>query len=115
MPCPKYVDNQRMCIKETGVLPADTLAYCATEKYVECPFYKMLEKTGPVCEFALGCQAFQHLQVGDFDEFVRVALRYCLSPGNVDCKRYRSRKAGKKPPSHLHPDGRSIEEWKEKS
>lgn len=114
MPCPKYVDNQRLCIKETKVLPADTLAYCATERFVECPFYIMLEKTGPVCEFAQGCQAFQHMQVGDFQEFVKITREYCLSAGKVHCKRYQLRKAGSKVPLDLHPDGRIIEEWTEK-
>jgi len=43
--------------------------------------------------------------VGDFEEFVVITKRYCLSENNLNCQRYILKKQGKPVPKELLPDG----------
>lgn len=105
MECPLFVDCTRECMTEVASLPADTLEFCTTERYVDCPFYRRVKKIGLVCECVSGCPAYDFLKVGDFEEFVLIAKQYCLSENNRQCQRYILRQQGKPVPQDLLPDG----------
>ena len=103
--CPLFIDFTRECIKERMSLPANTLEFCTTERYVDCPFYRSIKKVGFVCECVSGCPAYESLMVGDFEEFVVITKRYCLSENKLNCQRYILKKQGKPVPKELLPDG----------
>ena len=105
MECPFFVDYTRECIKEVKILPANTLTYCTTEQYVDCPFYRRIKKAGFVCECVSGCPAYEMLEVGDFEAFFAITKQYCLSENNLNCQRYILKKQGKPVPRELLPDG----------
>ncbi len=108
MHCPKFIDSTRECRKDIESLPTDTLVFCTTERYLECPFYILLEKKGPACENIPICVVFKNFCLGDFEAFVKITKDYCLTEKNVECKRYIIKKSGQKPPDDLLPDGTSL-------
>jgi hypothetical protein len=105
MECPLFVDFTRECIKEVASLPADTLEFCTTERYVDCPFYRSIKKVGFFCECITGCPTYESFKASDFKEFVMMSKRYCLSENNLHCHRYILKKQGKTVPRELRPDG----------
>ncbi len=106
MHCPKFVDFTRECQYEVGVLLIDTRHFCSTCKYSTCPFYKAIYNIGYSCKYLKLCPAFEHFMMDDFDEFVSIANKYCLSKeNNARCARFKIRNAGKKPPVNLLLDG----------
>ena len=106
MQCPRFVDFTRECQYEIGVLPQDTRFYCATRRYRDCPFYKILNNIGHSCKFLKQCPAFEHFKTENFDEFVKIANDYCLSKeNNASCSRYKIRIKGDMPSVDLLPDG----------
>ncbi len=114
MSCPLFVDFTRECIKEVEFTPTDTTEFCATEKYVDCPFYRLLIKKGDVCKNIGKCPAFKNFQVGDFNKFVEISNRFCTSKNHVSCKRYITKESGQPVPISLHPDGSFVKEWENK-
>lgn len=108
MECPLFVDYTRECLKEVVSLPADTLVFCTTGRYKDCPFYRSIKKIGFVCECVIGCPAYESLKVGDFEQFVVIANQYCLSENSRNCKRYILKKQGKPVSKELLPDGSTI-------
>lgn len=105
MHCPLYIDFTRECIKEVEIMPNNTLLYCTTDKYKDCPFYKIIKKEKGVCENIKKCHAFPHLQLSGFEPFVEVSERFCTSPSHKKCQRYILKKSGEEVPEDLHPDG----------
>ena len=111
MACPMYKDFTRECIKELGGMPENTLPFCSTSRYIECPFYIALNNLGFACEFLKQCPAYEHFKHDNFEEFVKIANDYCLSKENChDCERYKIRKSGNMPPKKLLPNGTFVEE-----
>ena len=108
MECPFFVDYTRECIKEMAVLPGDTLGFCTSDRYVDCPFFRSIKKIGFVCECVAGCPAYEFLKIGDFKQFLIITSQYCLSENNLNCKRYILRKQGQPVPKELLPDGSKI-------
>lgn len=108
MGCPMYVDYARECRNKVGFLPENTLGYCQTEKYKDCPFFKTINNIGFHCECIEKCDAYRYFKVYDFEKFVAVAEKYCLSTNNVNCERFKLRKAGKEVPADLSPDGTKL-------
>jgi len=106
MHCPKFIDFTRECQYEIGVLPLDTRYFCSTYEYRKCPFYKAIHNIGYYCKYLIIYPASEHFKVDNFDEFVQIASEYCLSKeNNARCARFKIRRAGKKPPVNLLPDG----------
>ncbi len=111
MNCPKFVDFTRECIKEIEVLPGNTFNYCTTEKYVNCPFYKILSGDKNVCQNITKCQAFKNFQTLDFERFINMTTEWCVSENHRNCQRYILKSRGEIVPFNLHPDGITVKEW----
>ncbi|MBU1087991.1 MAG: hypothetical protein KKD05_10825 [Candidatus Omnitrophica bacterium] len=106
MQCPLFVDYARECQYKIGFLPIDTGSYCSTEKHQQCPFYIAINDLGYACKYLNQCPAFEHFKSVDFDEFLALVNKYCLSEKNNSyCKRFKIRKRGNIPPFDLMPDG----------
>ena len=110
MGCPMWVDYVRECGLKIGFLPENTMDFCDTDKYVDCPFYRTLNDIGFHCEYLESCQAYEHFRIHNFTTFVDMAKKWCMSesgPGN--CQRYKMRQAGQVPAPEMLPDGSLIE------
>jgi len=105
MGCPMFIDYSRECLDKISFLPSNTLEYCTTEKYKDCPFFKTINNIGFHCECLEKCPADKQFGISDFEKFVYIANRYCLSENNLNCERFKLRKEGKEVPSDLFPDG----------
>lgn len=105
MNCPMFVDYTRECLDKIGFLPQNTLGYCQTDKHQECPFYKTLNNIGFHCECVKKCDAYKYFGISDFEKFVEMTKRYCLSKNNINCERFKLRKTGEAVPEDLLPDG----------
>ena len=103
-----YVDCVRECRYKIGFAPKNTFLYCVTEKFKECPFFKTLNKVGSYCEYVDKCPAYRHLGIGHFETFVEITNKYCLSENNLNCERFKLRKAGKEVSEYLLPDGTRL-------
>lgn len=110
MNCPMFIDYTRECLEKIGFLPGNTLDYCETDKYKECPFFKTLNNIGLHCECIEKCNAYQYFGIHDFDKFAEIAKEYCLSENNINCERFKLRKSGKEVPGNLLPDGSWVKE-----
>ncbi|MFH1062463.1 MAG: hypothetical protein V1747_06210 [Candidatus Omnitrophota bacterium] len=109
MQCPMYVDYSRDCQYKIGFLPLDTGLYCSNDKYTQCPFYIAINGLGHVCKYLKQCPTFEHFKAENFDAFIEIANKYCLSEkNNNNCKRFKIRKRGDIPPFDLMPDGSMI-------
>jgi len=106
--CPMYVDYARDCVVKIGFLPHTSLDYCETEKHEECPFFRTINNIGLHCEYVHKCPAFKHFGIHDFEQFVEMANKYCLSENKVNCERFKLRKAEKEAPEDLLPDGTKL-------
>lgn len=82
MQCPKFIDFTRQCQYEIGILPLDTRYFCASANFRRCPFYKAIYNMGYYCKYLKLCPAFEHFEAENFEEFIRIANRYCLSKQN---------------------------------
>ncbi|MEM2954920.1 MAG: hypothetical protein QW625_03170 [Candidatus Nanoarchaeia archaeon] len=108
MPCPKFIDNTRECIKEIDFVPLNTFKFCTTNKYKKCPFYLILSGNKDICENIRKCPFFRRFTLYDFDKFVEISNKYCTSKNHIKCKRYILKKQGKEVPENLHPDGHFV-------
>ena len=77
--CPMFVDFTRECQYKIGFLPLDTREYCSSKKHRDCPFYRTINKIGFHCMYLEQCPAFEHFKTGNFDDFVAISKKYCLS------------------------------------
>ncbi|MBU1083532.1 MAG: hypothetical protein KKG84_00430 [Candidatus Omnitrophica bacterium] len=110
MDCPMWIDFTRTCGETIGFSPDDTLDFCSTDSYIDCPFYRALNDIGYHCEYLSSFLAHEHFKVCDFREFAQIAKGYCLSEkNNLSCERYKMRKKGETPPSNMLPDGTIFE------
>jgi hypothetical protein len=106
MPCPMFINCTRECIKKIKYTPSDTLQWCVSEKFEECPFYRQINGIGILCENIESCPTYEYFAIGDFEEFLKMTKEYCLSENNTACRRYQLKKAGQKPPAEMLPDGK---------
>ena len=111
MPCPKFIDNTRECLKEIEFLPDNTWDFCTTEKYIGCPFYLILNGDKAVCPNIKKCVAFKKFKLQDSQKFILVADKYCVSEDHKNCQRFITKAKGEEVPVNLHPDGHLVEEW----
>ena len=109
MQCPMWVNNTRKCETKIGSPSVDTLMFCTTNRYAECPLYRILNHIGFHCEYLDKCQACEYFRICDFDIFTKAAKKFCLSKKNRDkCARYKLRKQGIIPQLNMHPNGSII-------
>ena len=110
MSCPLFQDFTRGCV---GVfydsLRISNFEFCTSEKWEECPFYKLIKKVETICEFSDKCPIYFHIAKKDINGFIKMTKEYCFSNDFTKCARYKFRKVGKMPPKELYPDGRMIE------
>ncbi|MBN1688044.1 MAG: hypothetical protein JW893_02995 [Candidatus Omnitrophica bacterium] len=110
MPCPLFVDYTRECQSQVGQLRQDTFDYCSSEKYKECPFYRIIHKKGSNCKYFDKCSTYDRLKKEDFKIFVETANKFCLSQkGCLLCHCFQVMESGEVPPLMLLPDGSSGE------
>ncbi|MCK5288334.1 MAG: hypothetical protein KAJ79_04670 [Candidatus Omnitrophica bacterium] len=109
MECPMRVNYSRMCEIKTGSRSMNTLVFCTTNRYTECPLYRIFNNIGFHCEYLDKCQACEYFRICDFDIFTKAAKKFCLSKKNRDkCARYKLRKQGIIPQLNMHPNGSII-------
>jgi len=108
MQCPMFVDYCRECLDKIDFSPQNTFDYCQTDNYKECPFFETLNNIVSHCEFIKKCVAYKYFGVSDFEKFVEITKRYCLSENNVNCERFKLKKSGEVVPESLLPDGSRI-------
>jgi hypothetical protein len=109
MPCPFYSDFTRECITKIEVTPDASFDFCESDRYTECPFYRTLQNIGVICENIKKCPMYIHFQLGDFEKFLQMTKKYCLSEEYMNCHRYQLKKQGKEVPKTLLPDGCFID------
>ena len=105
MSCPHYKDNTRECVVKIKVMPRNTFGYCASEKFMECPFFKHFTKGGPECVSVHKCQLFAKFMMSGFEVFVKMTENYCYSENYVNCMRIQLKNAGETVPDEMSPDG----------
>jgi hypothetical protein len=109
MHCPYYKDFVRECAARIAMVPEiNTMLFCTTEAFGECPFYRSIEKIACVCEFVETCTLFRHLSRRDFPLFRTTTEQYCLCEGCSTCQRHVIKKSGRQPPPDLMPDGSAL-------
>jgi len=86
-----------------------TIRFCITDEYKNCPFYRVIKRIKPTCEMISICPMYKALSVKDFDKFLEITGKYCLTDNNVNCERFKIKKPGGKPPDDLLPDGSKFE------
>jgi hypothetical protein len=111
MGCPKFVDNTRECIAAVEFVPPDTLDFCTTEKYRNCPFYLIITGKKEVCVNIKKCPAFKKFSLYEADKFIDMCNKFCTSKNHVSCQRFIRKMKGEEVPVTLHPDGHLISEW----
>lgn len=109
MICPFFRDYTRMCVSYfKDVRLIGNYDFCLSDQYERCPFYKIMNKIHPVCEFVEHCPMYFHIAETDFDMLIEMTETYCFSGKHVECARYRLRKEGKPVPVELLPSGKRI-------
>ena len=105
MNCQWLKDYFRQCVDGIGVLPKASYNLCHSDKYKKCPFY--MRKTYPekVCKNINQCHFFNNFTMIDFDEFIELASKFCISKDFRKCKRYLKKENGEIVPIGLHLDG----------
>ena len=106
MSCPKYKDHTRECIIEhKEIIEATNYDLCESDKYEECPVYKLISGKFKPCEFMEECKNNSKYENVDFIKLTKLTENYCFTEKKVNCARYKLLKEGKKVPGHLLADG----------
>ena len=115
MGCPLFEDVNRgyftrRCITRfEDVIQISNFDICVSDGYRDCPFYRIINKIEPICEFAEKCPMYFHIAESDFKELLTMTKEYCFSENYENCERYKLRKAGKDVPKELYPNGSIVE------
>ncbi len=110
MSCPLYNDYTRECIQHfKEVVKIINFDFCESDKNLQCPFYRIINKIEPICEYAKRCPVYFHTAEKNFDSLVDMTEKYCFSDNYTNCARFKQRKNGKHPPKGLYPDGNMVE------
>ncbi len=112
MTCPLFIDYTRECVKKyKHVIQVPTFDICQSNNYSECPIYSMISGDAKKCEYTDICDKEISFIGVDFERLKYIGNKYCLHGNERNCAIYKLRKAGKKVPLALSPDG-SIRELK---
>ncbi len=110
MSCPMYKDFTRECIEKfEEIITISNLDVCDSDRYKECPFYRLLNEPEKLCEYADKCLHGKTIWKSPFERIMWVSKTYCFSENKVNCERYKVMKAGKAIPEGLGADGSRIE------
>lgn len=106
MNCPLYKDYTRFCVEKFHkVVYLTNFEFCDSERYQDCPFYKILERIEPLCPYIEDCPMYFHIRDESFNQLMRMTKTYCCSENYSFCARYKLRESGEKVPRELYPDG----------
>lgn len=106
MGCPYFKDFVRECSARISMVPEiNTMFFCSTNAFCECPFYHLLQNIGPLCKYVKDCSLFHSLSIHNFDLFRTITKSYCLSLNCSSCRRNIVKSAGGDVPKNLMPDG----------
>jgi len=116
MSCPLYENFARHCIQKfPKIVTIGTYDYCSSDHYKICPFYRIIVKKSPHCEFMTKCglsfiDQFSYSRMVEMYELNQQnLLEYCLSDDKkINCAIYTCRKEGRNIPKGLLPDGKKI-------
>ena len=110
MSCPMYKDFTRECIESfKEIITISNIDVCDSDRYKECPFYRILNDPEKLCEYADKCVHSKIFWKSSFERIMWISKTYCLSENKVNCARYKVMKTGKTPPEGLLVDGNRIE------
>ncbi|MDD4294811.1 MAG: hypothetical protein PHP69_04800 [Candidatus Omnitrophica bacterium] len=108
--CPRYVDYVRECSFHIDTTSRDfntTIRFCVSENYINCPFFRYLDKPKAYCPHFVDCDLCKYFKNKDFDGFISLAERWCLTSDFINCARY-VRGLNGPVPDNLYPDGTEL-------
>ena len=110
MSCPLYKDFTRECAEKfEGIVQISSFDVCESDRYKECPFYRLINEPEKLCEYADRCVQGEFIWKESFERIMWVSNTYCLSENKVNCERYKLMKTGEVVPENLRVDGSRIE------
>ena len=109
MGCPMFIDYVRECVDDIENLPGETITFCDSDNYTNCPFYLKSQNKSSTCKNISNCHFFNNFSMESFQDFINITKNYCLSLKHVECVRYTLRESGEKVPDNLSPDGNIID------
>ena len=109
MSCPMYKDFTRECAEKfEEVINISNFDVCESDRYKECPFYRILNEPEKLCKYVHKCVQGEFIRKESFERIMWVSNTYCLSENKVNCERYKIMKTGKTVPEGLRADGSKI-------
>ena len=109
MSCPKFKDFTRECITEyEGIIKLANYDFCESDRYEECPVYKLISGKVKPCKFMEECKNNSNYENVDFKKVTQLGEIYCFTEKKVSCARYKLLKEGKEVPGHLLADGSMV-------
>ena len=106
MLCPMYNNYERDCVRMSKELAhVFSFEYCKSERYKECPFYKVTNGEVIPCRFIWLCNEKQKYGKLDMERIILGANTYCFSDNHVNCEIFKLRNASEDVPKNLTPDG----------
>jgi len=106
MSCPMYKDFTRECIEKfEEIINISNLDVCESDRYKECPFYRILNEPEKHCKYIYKCLEGAAIWKLSFERITQVSKTYCFSENRVNCERYKVMKTGKAIPEGLCADG----------
>jgi len=110
MSCPMYKDFTRECAEKfKEVINISNFNVCNSDRYKECPFYRIFNEPEKLCEYVHKCVGGEFIWKESFERIMWVSNNYCLSENKINCERYKLMKTGKTVPENLLADGSKIE------
>ena len=110
MSCPMYKDFTRECIEKfEEIINISNLNVCESDRYKECPFYRIFNEPEKLCEYADKCLHGKTIWTSSFERIMWISKTYCFSENKVNCERNKVMKTGKATPEGLRVDGSRIE------
>mgnify|MGYP001816842645 CR=1 FL=1 len=109
--CPLFNERGRLCMDVLPFVPQgfQTLQFCLTSQYAQCPFFKYVNNPTIYCEYFKNCSICERFVKTEFEAFVELAETWCLSHFR-QCARREKRNRGEIPPPNLLPSGDALSE-----
>jgi hypothetical protein len=105
-----YNDLTRECAEKfEDVINISNFDVCDSDRFKECPFYRILNEPEKLCKYVYKCVQDEFIWKEPFERIIWVSNNYCLSENKINCERYKLMKAGKTVPKKLLADGSKIE------
>jgi len=105
-----YKDFTRECAEKfEEVINISNFDVCDSDRYKECPFYRILNEPEKLCKYVDKCVHGKIIWKSSFERIIWVSNTYCLSENKVNCERYKLMETGKTVPENLRADESRIE------